>query len=888
MTHITLDLSRLGPDDLILTPNRRLSAWLQRDYNHHQRSRGLKAWQALNAQPLDAWLLDQYNQMAILSHPPLPRLLSPLQVRVLWQKHLSSGIEELGHLEGLIQLSQQARTLICRWNLSTVDWDRGETEENRVFAAAHHQFLDDLQQYNWIDQAGLANVVMDRMAQDKCHTQRVFLHGFNDFLEPQLLRLKSVLEQCGVIVEFSGQKVYQGESGTLSYTDYEAQFGAALAWALQELSANQSGRFAIVVPNLQNLRPHLEKLCVDLAAANPTHLPNPWRDTINITAGVALSSFPLVSHALLMFKAFAGNLRLAEWDILLKSPFFKRGHQQFELSDAFVVWLKGRNRAFLTWSQIHELWSQFASTQALADIAEVDLFSIPESIASSRKQPKSLQYWLRWLQQILDSLGWLSGRTLDSEAYQVNERFQETLQSLTELDSMLDPVDYSVFLNELTQAVKNVTFQPQSETAPVQVMGVLEAAAMNFDGMWVCECESHQWPQPAKPNPLLPRGTLRRFKMPGSGPERELTYAKNILDGFAQAAPTVIFSWGEFQGDTQLLMSPLIDSLPRLDAPETMLDFTTQEESNHQLAAMIITNESDDAGTSLASQHSKGGSGLLRAQSICPFKAYAEFRLNIRDEDDLQDGIKASDRGSLVHRVLESFWRDTRDYASLEALINGDTHLDREINRILDDEMIHFRKDTYLQPEALYSLEKQRTFQTVKQWLINAELNRVPFTVENIEKRQTINLAGLELSLTVDRIDILEDGSRAIIDYKTGLKNTSSWLGERPEEPQLPLYALVNPDRTKGIYFGIIRPEKSDWQGLQDRNTPFNAKSIRTVKTPDSGWNEQVTDWSQTLERLATEYQNGVASVTPVHDAICQFCHLSPVCRIKEQANVSE
>ena len=41
-------------------------------------------------------------------------------------------------------------------------------------------------------------------------------------------------------------------------------------------------------------------------------------------------------------------------------------------------------------------------------------------------------------------------------------------------------------------------------------------------------------------------------------------------------------------------------------------------------------------------------------------------------------------------------------------------------------------------------------------------------------------------------MDRLADGARVLIDYKTGVA-TADWRGERPDNPQLPIYALLQP-----------------------------------------------------------------------------------------------
>lgn len=890
MTLTTLDLAGIGPNDLILTPNRRLSAWLAQDFNDLMRQSGRLAWHRLNALPLDTWLLNQYETLTLINSQAssYPRLLSQQQSRLLWQQQLAGVMEEGSDQEGVAQLCIQARNLVCRWQLEEAHWYTGETEENRVFGTAHQRYLKTLQQENWIDQAGLAQWVVRISEHQAQPLERVFLHGFNDQTEPQLVSIRTSLERAGVRVHFSGQETQQAAAVTLAFPEYQQQFKQALLWALDQHQAAPQGRFAIVVPNLQQQRHYLEKLCSDLAFANPDRLPVQWQDLVNITAGKPLSSYPLCSHLQLLLRAVCSSLHLSEWDVLLKSPFIQGGQSQFELRDRFVLWLQDSNRPQLTWAHIQSQWQRFIEPISSMEQGKPALPVITDSLQAQLNQKRNISQWLIWLQQLLKQFGWLGEFTLDSETYQVNQRLQETLQSLVELDGFVDKLSFHDFNQELNTQLKSTTFQPQTETAPVQIMGTLEAAALNFDGLWVCECESQQWPEPANANPVLPRQTLRKFNMPGSGPERELQYADAMLRGFRTAAPSVIFSWGRYQGDAQLLLSPLLEDLPATTLTESNLITSSREQALYSSREMIHVQPADDSGIPLSQLQTKGGSGLIKSQSLCPFRAYAEYRLGIKQEDELQEGVKASDRGTLVHRVLESFWQQVGSYADLKRLLESDDKLNSCLNSILEHELQRFRKDVYLQPEALYELERQRTFNTVRKWLLEAEEKRLSFTVDTLEKRQIINLSGLELTLTVDRIDQLEDGSRIIIDYKTGLKNTASWLGERPEEPQLPLYALLDNVNTRGIYFGIARPDKTEWQGLQDVNTPFSPKKPGTIKVPEEGWEQQVAQWRLTLEVIAEEYQQGVARVDPLSATTCQFCHLGPVCRIKEQHRDSE
>ena len=93
------------------------------------------------------------------------------------------------------------------------------------------------------------------------------------------------------------------------------------------------------------------------------------------------------------------------------------------------------------------------------------------------------------------------------------------------------------------------------------------------------------------------------------------------------------------------------------------------------------------------------------------------------------------------------------------------------------------------------------------------------FSVLEQEDSHVLTLGSLSLTLRPDRIDTLADGRRLVIDYKTGAVQRKSWLGERPADPQLPLYTLLD-DTVAGLAFGRVH---------QDRGSP-NSNVTRFLK----------------------------------------------------------
>src|SRR5690606_14770929 len=90
-------------------------------------------------------------------------------------------------------------------------------------------------------------------------------------------------------------------------------------------------------------------------------------------------------------------------------------------------------------------------------------------------------------------------------------------------------------------------------------------------------------------------------------------------------------------------------------------------------------------------------------------------------------------------------------------------------------------------------LETDRAIAILYQWL-QLERAREPFRIRDVEQTYSWTHGALQLGLRLDRIDELDDGRLAVIDYKSGggrIDPTPDWMRERPVGLQLPFYASV-------------------------------------------------------------------------------------------------
>jgi RecB family exonuclease len=287
---------------------------------------------------------------------------------------------------------------------------------------------------------------------------------------------------------------------------------------------------------------------------------------------------------------------------------------------------------------------------------------------------------------------------------------------------------------------------------------------------------------------------------------------------------------------------------------------------------------------------SRGGARLLELQAACPFRAQAELRLGARALEDPELGVAATERGEFMHSVLARIWDQLRTQHALRAL--SDDGLRAMISDAIEEETAEARAATRGVMRRLLELEAAWLELRVKE-LLAADLARPPFDVDGVEQDVSIDLGGLMLALRIDRVDRLEDGSLAVIDYKTGADaDPKAWLDERPKLPQLPLYAeAMGPAKVAALAFGRVRRGDTGYRGLARDSRLFEGlKSPGTRGWPKefASWDDLLLAWRRRLTTLAGEHLEGDARLAPNPPQACAYCPLGALCRIGETRLAAE
>jgi len=889
------DIAAAGDKAVLLCATHRLAWNLRLAHGRAQRQAGLARWHALSAATISQWL-DRIIAAALLRGEVeaalMPqRVLGALHERILWERAIRAGsrgdpAQALFDVDGMATTAAEANRLMQVWNIvpSTAEM----TEETRQFLRWRTEFR------RLCEEAGGMEAVRHLDWQIECLARgagvvpdTVVFTGFDRY-NPQEERLRRVLHQRGVQVqEWSCNAMAGSTAVQTAQPDRAAECRAAAAWARDRLAQNPQARLGILTPALGAVREALAAAldqALDPQTLRSAHAETPrrWRFSI----GQPLSRIELVSVAVDLLRLAIQARRVAQdaFGVLLRSPYWSAGDSE---ADARAR-LDALQRETLGPTTTLERCLRLARKAEEKNILPPRLLAHLEALLKeAARQPsrQSPSAWADAFRSLLAAAGWPGERVLSADESQAVSDFEEVLREMAQLDPLLGKVGAADALRRLIQLCGEALFQPHEAGDPaVLVMGMLEAAGAPFDGLWVMGMNDHQWPPPARPNPLLPAVAQRSAGAPGASAEVQAAFARDLHAGLLSSAPEVVFSWANNEGDRILRPSPLIAGLPiaEMQPPATLLQ--TLAASPAALETLADT-QAPPVGEG---EKVRGGTGLLRAQAICPAWAYYRYRLGAKKLETPVEGLDAKKRGSLVHLVLQHFWQGR---ASAEVWAMPAESQEAALAAAVEAALSEFNREqeTPLPPRASL-LERERLIRLVAGWLQLEMRREIPFRVVACEQRRLVTIEGISVNLILDRMDELEDGSRVILDYKTGEAKHNSWADERITEPQLPIYAALAEEPVSAVAFARVLLDKPVFVGIAavGRLLPGVAgidedkarKLFGEQDFPD--WDAVLRHWRDAVAEIAREIRAGEASVRFADENDLKYCEVLPLLRLAE------
>jgi len=861
-------LAHLLAGGWVLTRNQRQARILRYLHDRARRDEGAGVWPTARILTLADWLARQWRE-ASAGDSTLPELLPAAAIRWLWREAVAA---DAGGLLDPAELAGSARASwlllreyggdaagLRRWPLT-----RDQQAFLRWSSAIERQLAD----LGAADGDDLTRLMVEREALPPA-TAPLLLVGFHR-RTPAQTRLVEALRQRGWIVTQPDPAEATARCFRHAATDPVAEERAVAAWLRERLTADPTGLHAVALPNLAARRSAFERT---LAAQLQPELELPGEAVhdrlFDLPGGAPLRLQPPVAAALDALECLAGTIG---WDLasrMLRSPWLAGAGGEAAARIRCELALRS-SEPLLEWS-----------LPALADCARrhgAAAFAAQlEATARAASGPgaRSPVVWAECFGSVLAGWGWPGSRPLGSGEYQAAEALRKVLHEFAGIGRVAPRLTLGQALAELRRAAA-MPFQPERGEPTVFVLDSFEPPGIGCDSLWVAGLTAAAWPRPVAIDPWLPIEIQRSLGLPGVSAEERVAESRQILALWQCSAGELVLSWPQTENDTETDPSVLLPECAMLPLP-----VTAPQRADLLFAARPLEAAVADVAPALAPGLVRGGARLFELQAQCPFRAFAELRLGAAPLEEPEPGPDPQRRGSVLHRALEHFWRAIRSRRQLLDL--GEQPLaervDAAVGRALAESL----------PMGLgrqaRALEREWQRQAIHR-LLDLEHGRPDFEVVDVEGRMAGALAGLELQLRVDRVDRIGT-ALVILDYKTGNAAPAQWRGARMDAPQLPLYAVLHPERPAGIAFvtvaGFTGVAHDD--GLINGVKPAADFELTEAREKGFDWQQITQHWWAWLERLAHDYRAGHASVDPRRGAeTCRRCHLAPLCRVVDAA----
>ncbi|MBP9722802.1 MAG: PD-(D/E)XK nuclease family protein [Gammaproteobacteria bacterium] len=827
--------------------------------------------------------------------------ISPWQREILFkiiiENYIASNNDFSSQVSpNLYKKAIQAWQLIKQWQLeqdyeNTIDSNIIQPEI-KVFKNWIGEYKKKLSDLNYIDPDDkLVQLVhaIDPALIQLLKLQEIDLYGFDD-LAPIYKKLFNNLASNNIVIQTiqTIQTIDYLENSHLNkklslFTaqDIEQEVAHIVDWAYEHY-VNNITDIGIIVPNLSQYRGLIYRKFTEKFVD---------REAWNISGGEPLADLPIIKSGVILLELLiTQNILLEDLIYFLQTHYYLKypilnsntyqnvcdynaqtsnllaeikylGYKELSLND-FLYFIKKINLTFA------ELVSKYNK----------DFFT-------SLKLPSE---WAVLLFEILTDLGWPSGshsqiktiktNIINSQEYQAIRQFQNCCYKLAELDKIYGSVKFKKIFHDIKNLLLNTPFQIETSKNTIDILGMLEGAGLSYNKLWITGLTSEVWPSSPDPNPFIPIELQKKYHLPHSTVDREFEYAKRLTSRYLASSEDIVISYPLFEGEKEFNLSLLIDKKNNIynklnnDHSDNYSDNYSHQDK-HQNKQNILTEFSDEFGPAITSHHIKSGIKALSLQTICPFKAFAEIRLNAVDIYNLDIGPASWLRGQVIHEILQYLYTEFNNKIKLENFFNNKDYNNYLAHLIL--EILHKYKLKYFNIYKLGIIQiEQEIMFTMLDQLIQLELTRDDFNVLAVEESCLFKIENLQFHVRIDRIDQLPSGELLIIDYKTSRQNINNLFGDELTEPQLPIYLFLdNYKNIQAVVFSEILYQHSSYSGVGNN---LNLDGCINI----SHWEELKVKWHQAIATAAKNFTNGEAGVRPINKSqTCHNCHLGSFCR---------
>lgn len=853
----------------LVAPSRFLASVAYQQFAHSQLQQGRAAWERLPILGLGAWLTRSWQE-ARYSSPDIPALLSPTQEHFLWTQIIEGEQPELFDIDTAARITSRAARLLADWQIPSEGEGWPERGDAAQFNHWYKVFRQQCESKGLVARADLWSRLPDWIAKRFCALRPVTFLLPNSPV-PALVALQQALGSRAHHLHFEIPFPRSTAAGKqLSSQEEEADFAAR--WARGTWEANPSHSIAVFVAGLPSRRKEIE------SAFRDTFYPGACRALLDeglkaraltplayyISAPGPLHAEPLIAGALRLLEIAQPRISMSTAGALLRSSWIAGSAAERKIRALADIALRRARQLDLS---LFDIETASGNCPHLKRI-----WPALRRVLQRKRDLDTFGAWSEFIGDLLEAFGWPGDEELNTPEQNALEAWKNALSELGSLSLIAENVPFEAALAQLRRLLDLGLDSSGGLLAPLQILDAAQAAGLEFDSTLVLGIGEDSWPPSNAGNPFVPLAIQRKYHVIASSAHSRSSKSKQLTAELFGSAPSVTVAWSG-------RLSPSVKPFLRNEATfENIWHGKTTWES---FKPVLLEEQVDiQAPPFVSDSTARGGSGLIKSQSLCPFRAFAEYRLGSSSLEEACVGFDVRDRGGHLHSVLEFVWQ------KLGSLDNLKSTPCAELEKLVQDGALQAVKPKSSSfGKIAGAVEIERLKQVTLEWLTIERERQQPFTVETVEGEQYAEIGGLKLRLRIDRVDRLRSGGLVLIDYKSGEQKRKKLECPRPEEPQLLVYAAGVGDQVEGIVFAQLKRDDPRPVGVT-REKHF--KAWRTVDVLGLGWDARMEESRSEVERIAAQFKSGYAAVDPRTRAVCGYCAQTPLCRIHELRSESD
>ena len=458
------------------------------------------------------------------------------------------------------------------------------------------------------------------------------------------------------------------------------------------------------------------------------------------------------------------------------------------------------------------------------------------------------------------------------------------------------PVEVSSVAAMIRRWIEGQTFAPRAGHAGVQLLDAQAARYGEFDEVFLVGLVEGEWPQRSPKSIFYPASLLSQLDWPDSRAALAGERAA-FQDLMGLARRQVHLSTFELENDAIVGPSAFLEGPNRLGFPVAVPTpplqrrmFISEALATDPVEASAVEGEAS-AWLGLRRSRSDAASGRFHGDAApyrpasysvssleryiqCPFRFFAEKVLNLQEDPEDEATLNPKELGIFVHEVFQKFFEEWNRQGHL-GITSENLPQAREIfTEVIEPLLAKLPADeaavqrTRLLGSAVDEGLAEAVFQLEAEWDTPVRERLLEHSLDGeFEIRTETGSRRVALRGKADRIDLLEDRTFRIIDYKL------SRAPDRKQALQLPVYTVCTVQHLKQTRGEDWEPGQAGYIAFgQDRQfVPMLARG----KTKDA----TLVDAQARLLDVIDKIERGEFPPTPVDTIMCTRCAHAAVCR---------